>query len=86
MGVVGRREGEGGVGQIQTLVRAIAMALSSPQKPQGKQKEGGREERKSQLKQSETTAGKVNNESNYLVGPICAKAVVATASNPDESE
>ena len=44
VGVVGRREGEGGVGQIQTLVRAIAMALSSPQKPQGKQrkKEGER--------------------------------------------
>ena len=44
VGVVGRREGERGVGQIQTLVRAIAMALSSPQKPQGKQtkKEGER--------------------------------------------
>ena len=87
VGVVGRREGERGVGQIQTLVRAIAMALSSPQKPQGKtEKEGRREERKSQLKQSETTADGVNNESNYLVGPICAKAVVATASNPDRAE
>ena len=81
VGVVGRRGGaDSDVGA------RYRDGSQLPSKTSGKTERRREKERKSQLKQSETTAGGVNNESNYLVGPICAKAVVATASNPDESE